>query len=104
MGATEAEMQAAEAARKTLWNAFLQQRIRLRGHLEGNLPADIDPLEMRQGGIKIFEGILEVFLTRKNGPCPMCGGKDRWRFTDIDGKGTWWCNGCRGGNGFALAM
>ena len=64
MGATEAEMQAAEAARKTLWNAFLQQRIRLRGHLEGNLPADIDPLEMRQGGIKIFEGILEVYGER----------------------------------------
>ena len=49
-------------------------------------------------------GINSKFLTRKNGPCPMCGGKDRWRFTDIDGKGTWWCNGCRGGNGFALAM
>jgi len=65
MGATEAEMQAAEAARKTLWNAFLQQRIRLRGHLEGNLPADIDPLEMRQGGIKIFEGILEVYAAAR---------------------------------------
>jgi hypothetical protein len=64
MGATEAEMQAADAARKTLCNAFLQQRIRLRGHLEDGPPADIDPLEMRQGGIKIFECILEVYGER----------------------------------------
>jgi putative DNA primase/helicase len=49
-------------------------------------------------------GIDSKFLKRKNGPCPMCGGKDRWRFTDINGKGTWWCNYCSGGNGMALAM
>jgi len=34
----------------------------------------------------------------------MCGGTDRWRFTDIGGKGTWWCNSCHGGNGVALVM
>ncbi len=49
-------------------------------------------------------GIDRKFLKRKNGPCPMCGGTDRWRFTDIKGKGTWWCNHCHGGNGIALVM
>ncbi|MCK1707621.1 MULTISPECIES: toprim domain-containing protein [unclassified Bradyrhizobium] len=49
-------------------------------------------------------GIDKRFLSRKNGPCPMCGGKDRWRFTDLNGKGTWYCNQCLGGNGIALAL
>ena len=62
---------------------------RARGRWQGILPAI---------------GISENFLKRKNGPCPMCGGKDRWRFTDIDGKGTWYCNNCHGGNGIALVM
>jgi putative DNA primase/helicase len=34
----------------------------------------------------------------------LCGGKDRWRFTDIDGKGTFYCNNCKGGNGIGLVM
>jgi putative DNA primase/helicase len=58
----------------------------------------------RWHGILPAIGISEKFLKRKNGPCPMCGGKDRYRFTDIDGKGTWWCNNCHGGNGIALVM
>jgi putative DNA primase/helicase len=58
----------------------------------------------RWHGILPAIGISEIFLKRKNGPCPMCGGKDRWRFTDIDGKGTWFCNQCHGGNGVALVM
>jgi putative DNA primase/helicase len=49
-------------------------------------------------------GIDRRFLKKKNGPCPMCEGRDRWRFTDISGKGTWWCNHCGGGNGVALVM
>jgi putative DNA primase/helicase len=49
-------------------------------------------------------GIDRKYLKKRNGPCPMCGGKDRWRFTDINGHGTWWCNQCQGGGGIALAM
>jgi putative DNA primase/helicase len=58
----------------------------------------------RWHGILPALGISEKFLKRKNGPCPMCGGKDRFRFTDKDGKGTWFCNNCHGGNGVALVM
>lgn len=35
-------------------------------------------------------------------PCPACGGKDRFRFDDKDGRGTWFCNQCGAGDGIAL--
>lgn len=37
-----------------------------------------------------------------HGPCPICGGKDRFRCDDKQGKGTWICNQCNAGDGFAL--
>jgi hypothetical protein len=41
---------------------------------------------------------------KKLGPCPACGGKDRFRFDDKDGRGTWFCNQCdpKAGDGFEL--
>lgn len=38
----------------------------------------------------------------KHGPCPICGGKDRFRCDDKQGKGSWICNQCGAGDGFAL--
>jgi phage/plasmid primase-like uncharacterized protein len=37
-------------------------------------------------------------------PCPACGGTDRFRFDDQEGRGTWFCNQCspQAGDGFAL--
>ncbi len=32
----------------------------------------------------------------------MCGGKDRWRFDNKEGRGTWYCNRCGAGDGFNL--
>jgi len=34
--------------------------------------------------------------------CPMCGGKDRFRFDNKDGTGTWICNQCGAGDGIGL--
>jgi putative DNA primase/helicase len=34
----------------------------------------------------------------------MCGGKDRFRFDDKDGRGTYYCSGCGAGDGVKLAM
>jgi len=48
-------------------------------------------------------GIAQEFLKDKHGPCPICGGKDRFRF-DNRGKGTFICNQCRAGDGFKLIM
>jgi len=39
---------------------------------------------------------------RKHGACPCCGGKDRFRFDDKEGRGTFYCNGCGSGDGFTL--
>ena len=47
---------------------------------------------------------------RRHGPCPVCGGKDRFRFDDRDGSGSWYCaqgetehrSGKNAGDGAAL--
>lgn len=50
-------------------------------------------------------GVGMNYLTGKHGPCPICGeGKDRFRFDDQRGEGTWICSKCGAGNGFALVM
>ncbi|WP_421306672.1 DUF927 domain-containing protein [Aeromonas veronii] len=38
----------------------------------------------------------------KHGPCPACGGKDRFRLDDKAGRGTWICNQCGNGDGLDL--
>lgn len=50
-------------------------------------------------------------LSDKHQPCPLCGGKDRYRFDDRDGSGSWFCNQCGGrdhmggaGSGLDLLM
>ncbi len=51
----------------------------------------------------LFEyGLPEAFLTCKHGPCPICGGKDRFRFDNRDGDGTYLCNQCGSGDGLKL--
>jgi putative DNA primase/helicase len=47
-------------------------------------------------------GMPSKFLSGKNCPCPICGGKDRFRFLDTNGDGTFICNQCGTGNGFTL--
>src|SRR5438552_5243409 len=47
-------------------------------------------------------GIDTRFLRNKHGPCPLCGGKDRFRFDDKDGSGSYYCNQCGAGVGLIL--
>lgn len=49
-------------------------------------------------------GLDERTLSGKHGPCPLCGGRDRFRFDDRDGRGTYFCSGCGAGDGVKLAM
>ena len=49
-----------------------------------------------------YFGIDASFLTKKHGPCPSCGGKDRFRFDDKNGDGTFICNKCGAGDGVKL--
>jgi putative DNA primase/helicase len=47
-------------------------------------------------------GVSPSFLVNKHGPCPLCGGRDRFRFDDRDGTGSYFCNLCRAGGGVML--
>ena len=47
-------------------------------------------------------GIDPMQLTGKHAPCPSCGGRDRFRFDDQEGRGTFFCSKCGSGDGFAL--
>ena len=52
-------------------------------------------------------GVSLRFLQNRHGPCPGCGGKDRFRFDNKEGRGTWICSGggaLSGGNGFDLLI
>lgn len=49
-------------------------------------------------------GVPEEFLRNKHGPCPFCEGRDRYRFDDKQGAGTWYCNGCGAGDGIQFAQ
>jgi putative DNA primase/helicase len=58
-----------------------------------------------------FCGLTAKQLSDKHQPCPLCGGDDRYRFDDLDGNGSWYCNQCGGkdhagggGNGMDLLM
>ncbi|MGQ6014363.1 alkaline-shock protein [Serratia marcescens] len=45
---------------------------------------------------------IAVPANRQHGACPHCGGKDRFRFDDKAGRGTWFCNQCGSGDGLDL--
>lgn len=36
--------------------------------------------------------------------CPLCGGKDRFRMDNKEGRGTYFCSQCGSGDGFALVQ
>lgn len=45
---------------------------------------------------------IDIPRDGKHGPCPTCGGKDRFRLDDKGGRGTWICNQCGAGDGLTL--
>jgi len=47
-------------------------------------------------------GIPDRLLTGKHQPCPFCGGKDRFRFTDKNQDGLYYCSQCGTGNGITF--
>src|SRR5258708_3334764 len=68
-----------------------------------------DTLEQARGrwhGILCALGVDEKALSGKHGPCPIsgCGGKDRFRFDDKEGRGTYYCTQCGAGDGIKLVM
>lgn len=58
----------------------------------------------RWRGILGAIGVDDRLLTGKHVACPLCGGKDRFRFDDKDGSGSWLCNRCGAGYGIHLVQ
>ena len=54
-------------------------------------------------GILMALGMPETFLNNRHGPCPLCGGTDRFRWDNQEGRGTYICNQCGAGDGMKLA-
>lgn len=54
-------------------------------------------------GILMALGLPDSFLTGKHGPCPLCGGENRFRWDNQDGRGTYICGQCGAGDGMSLA-
>lgn len=55
-------------------------------------------------GLLLGFGLTERQLSGKHGPCPVCGGRDRFRFDNKDGRGTFFCSNCGAGDGVSLVM
>ena len=51
-----------------------------------------------------YFNVNDSFLNKRNGPCPLCGGDDRYRWKDTDDRGEYYCNQCGPGDGFHLLM
>lgn len=45
---------------------------------------------------------INIHASGRHGACPVCGGKDRFRFDNQEGRGTWHCNQCGAGDGLNL--
>ncbi|WP_334319872.1 primase-helicase zinc-binding domain-containing protein [Gilliamella apicola] len=50
----------------------------------------------------IFQSLGIEVGNGKHCPCPVCGGKDRFRFDNKNGRGTYICNQCGSGDGLEL--
>lgn len=55
-------------------------------------------------GILMTLGLPEKCLKDRHGPCPLCGGQDRFRWDNKDGRGTYICGQCGAGDGMKLAL
>ncbi|SEQ86331.1 putative DNA primase/helicase [Rosenbergiella nectarea] len=52
---------------------------------------------------QVFPALGLNLIKNRHAKCPLCGGKDRFRFDDEGERGTWICNQCGAGDGLALA-
>jgi putative DNA primase/helicase len=74
--------------------------------MKSNIDADVLRENMRgqwRGHLNSM-GVELPPTPNKHGPCPYCGGKDRFRFDDKNESGSYICSQCGAGDGFGLLM
>jgi putative DNA primase/helicase len=49
-------------------------------------------------------GVKQELLNGKHQACPFCGGTDRFRFSNWQDQGMYYCNQCGSGNGLSFLM
>jgi putative DNA primase/helicase len=76
-------------------------------HMSTQFEAHVQDLKARAHGhwTPVLEalGVDRTILNGKNQPCPLCGGTDRFQYTDKFGEGNYHCRACGAGGGLKLA-
>jgi putative DNA primase/helicase len=71
-----------------------------------NAPLDVSQIKARAQGswpaILAGLGVEARYLRNRHGPCPACGGKDRFRYDLKSDMGSYFCSGCGAGTGIHL--
>jgi len=74
--------------------------------LNQEFQARLDEVKRRARGqwkeILVALGVDPKVVNRRNQPCPLCGGTDRFQYTDYYGDGNYHCRGCGPGDGWKL--
>ena len=52
--------------------------------------------------LQALAGFKEDVLSGRRVACPLCGGDDRFKFDNKEGRGTYYCNQCGAGDGMHL--
>lgn len=77
-----------------------------RSDLQKVLRPKVDYERVKHDSTGRWEGIYSALGVGvgdgRHTSCPICGGKDRFRMDDKDGRGTWICNHCGAGDGWEL--
>lgn len=75
------------------------------GRVDGDSPIDRVLREFNGAWRQTLENYgCHLPSGRNHGPCPVCGGKDRFRFDDKEGRGTWFCSQCDPQSGGGLLL
>ena len=75
------------------------------GRVDGDSPIDRVLREFNGAWRQTLENYgCRLPSGRHHGPCPVCGGKDRFRFDDKEGRGTWFCSQCDPQSGGGLLL
>ncbi|MBP9527438.1 MAG: hypothetical protein KBE71_03640, partial [Laribacter sp.] len=75
-----------DGARDGLRQGFSQKRLKVQNGLRLESATVMAAARHQWPAVLTRLGIADRHLRRQHGPCPGCGGRDRFRFDDRDGR------------------